>query len=114
MSKPALILIGAGGHAQACIDVIEQLGQYQIAGLVGLVEDLNTRHLGYGVVATDSALHDLAKIHHAALITAGQIRTSGIRSRLYQHATDLGFRFPVIMRLQLASLATLLLGRAQS
>ena len=24
MSKPGLILIGAGGHARACIDVIEQ------------------------------------------------------------------------------------------
>ena len=24
MSKPGLILVGAGGHARACIDVIEQ------------------------------------------------------------------------------------------
>ena len=97
MSKPALILIGAGGHAQACIDVIEQLGQYQIAGLVGLVEELQTQPLGYSVIATDSALPDLAKIYHAALITAGQIRTSGIRSRLYMLASDLGFRLPVII-----------------
>ena len=29
-----IILIGAGGHARACIEVIESGGQYKIAGLV--------------------------------------------------------------------------------
>ena len=52
MSKPGLILIGAGGHARSCIDVIEQQGQYQIAGLVGLAEDakpiLGSRPMGFG------------------------------------------------------------------
>ena len=35
MSKPSLILIGAGGHARACNDVIEHLGTFDIAGLIG-------------------------------------------------------------------------------
>jgi len=47
MSKPNLILIGAGGHAHACIDVIEQHGQYHIAGLVGMPAEMHTRHFGY-------------------------------------------------------------------
>jgi len=42
MSKPSLILIGAGGHAHACIDVIEQQDKYQIAGLVGMPEEMHT------------------------------------------------------------------------
>ena len=29
-----IILVGAGGHARSCIDVIELSGQYKIAGLV--------------------------------------------------------------------------------
>jgi hypothetical protein len=32
MSNLKIILIGADGHAHACIDVIEQYGQNQIAG----------------------------------------------------------------------------------
>ena len=29
-----IILIGAGGHAHACIDVIEQCKKYSISGLI--------------------------------------------------------------------------------
>jgi sugar O-acyltransferase (sialic acid O-acetyltransferase NeuD family) len=97
MSKPGLILIGAGGHARACIDVIEQQGQYQIAGLVGLPAELHSQHLGYEVIATDDALAQLAQSIPYALITTGQIKTAKLRMRLYQQATQCGFQMPVII-----------------
>lgn len=97
MSKPSLILIGAGGHAHSCIDVIEQHGQYQIAGLVGMPEEMNTQHLGYLVIATDTVLAELAKTYQYAVIVVGHIRSADIRVRLYQQATELGFQFPVIV-----------------
>jgi sugar O-acyltransferase (sialic acid O-acetyltransferase NeuD family) len=97
MSKPKIILIGAGGHAHACIDVIEQHGQYQIAGLVGKSEEMHTRHFGYSVIATDGDLPQLAKDYQYALITVGQIQTPDHRMRLYQQATELGFQLPVII-----------------
>lgn len=97
MSKPGLILIGAGGHARSCIDVIEQQGQYQIAGLVGLPEQRHTQQLGYAVIASDDALDELAKSYQYALITIGQIRTAEHRLRLYQQAAQCGFQLPVII-----------------
>lgn len=97
MSKPKIILIGAGGHAHACIDVIEQHGQYQIAGLVGMPEEMDTRHLGYPVIATDNDLPELAKGYQYVLITVGQIHTPDHRIRLYQQATSLGFQLPAII-----------------
>lgn len=97
MSKPSLILIGAGGHARACIDVIEQSSQYQIAGLVGMTAELNALHFGYSVIATDNDLPSLAKVHRYALITVGQIETSNHRAHLYQVATELGFQLPTII-----------------
>ncbi|MBM3273385.1 acetyltransferase [Candidatus Kaiserbacteria bacterium] len=97
MSKPGLILIGAGGHARACIDVIEQQGQYQIVGLIGLTEELHSQHLGYEVIATDDSLAQLAKSTPYALITTGQIQTAKHRMRLYQQATQCGFQMPVII-----------------
>ena len=39
MIEPSLILIGAGGHARSCIDVIEQQGEYQIAGMIGMPDE---------------------------------------------------------------------------
>lgn len=97
MSKPNLILIGAGGHAHACIDVIEQHGGYEIAGLVGLPEEMNTQHIGYPVIATDGDLPQLAKEYQYALITIGHIRSPESRIRLYQQAIEFGFQLPVII-----------------
>ena len=97
MSKPKLILIGAGGHAHACIDVIEQHGRYQIAGLVGMPDEMHTRHLGYPVIASDGDLPLLAKEYQYAFIAVGQIRSPESRIRLYQQAVELGFQLPVII-----------------
>lgn len=97
MSKPSLVLIGAGGHAHACIDVIEQHDQFRIAGLVGMSEEIHAKHLSYSVIATDSDLRELAKAYQYALITVGQIRSPDNRIRLYRQATNLGFQLPVII-----------------
>ena len=97
MSKPSLILIGAGGHARSCIDVIEQHGEYQIAGLVGMPDEMHNKHFGYAVFAADNDLLALVKAYQYAFITVGQIQTPDCRIRLYQLATELGFQFPVII-----------------
>ena len=34
MSQPEILLIGAGGHCRACIDVIRAEGRFAIAGVV--------------------------------------------------------------------------------
>ena len=60
-SRPGAILIGAGAHAHACIDVIEQHGQYKIAGLVGMPDEIHSQHLGYAVIATDADLPQLVR-----------------------------------------------------
>ena len=97
MSKPRLILIGSGGHVHACIDVIEQLGVYQIVGLIGMPNEIHDNHLGYSVIGTDADLPELSKTIPFALITVGQIKTATHRNRLYQQVVALGFQLPVII-----------------
>jgi sugar O-acyltransferase (sialic acid O-acetyltransferase NeuD family) len=97
MIKPGIILIGAGGHTCSCIDVIEQQGKYQIAGLIGMPGEEHDQHLGYAVIGTDSKLPELAKINQYALITIGQIQTAKHRIRLFQQAKILGFKLPNII-----------------
>jgi sugar O-acyltransferase (sialic acid O-acetyltransferase NeuD family) len=97
MSKPEIILIGAGGHARSCIDVIEQNGKYRIAGLVGLAEQKFTQQLGYDVIATDDELTELAKSYQYALITVGQVKTANHRMGLYQMSLECGFKMPSII-----------------
>lgn len=97
MSKPKLILIGAGGHAQSCIDVIEHQDQYQIAGLVGSADELNSQTLGYPIFATDLELGGLSQEFPWALVTVGQIKTPKIRMMLYENLIDSGFKLPIII-----------------
>jgi sugar O-acyltransferase (sialic acid O-acetyltransferase NeuD family) len=97
MDKPSLILIGAGGHARACIDVIEHLGAFKIAGLTGIKEELHDELMGYPMLGTDTDLPELAKQYQYALITVGQIESPLARQRLYQHVLALGFKLPAII-----------------
>ena len=97
MSKPDLILIGAGGHARACIDAVEQEGIYKIAGLIGLAQEVGSKHFGYEVIATDAEMRELAKQYQFALITIGQIHIAEHRIRLHAQALDAGFTFPTVI-----------------
>lgn len=97
MSKPSVILVGAGGHCHACIDVIESQGRYQIAGLIGSADELHSQHLGYTVMGTDADLPQLAESGKFILIAVGQIQSPEIRIRLFQQACRLGFQWPVII-----------------
>jgi FlaA1/EpsC-like NDP-sugar epimerase len=67
MSKKDVILIGAGGHARSCIDVIEQDGGYRVAGLIGKPAEVGGNCIGYKVLATDDQLQLLAKTYKYAL-----------------------------------------------
>lgn len=96
MSKPRLILLGAGGHARACIDVIEAHGKYQIAGLIGVPEELHSEYLGYTVIATDLDMPRLAKEYQYALISVGQIGSPKTRIRLFEQVIRLGLTTPII------------------
>ena len=97
MSRSSLILIGAGGHARACIDVIEHLDTFNIAGLIGNEEELQHECLGYPVIGTDNDFPKLAKQYQYALITVGQIESALARQRLYDQALAIGFKLPTII-----------------
>lgn len=98
LSKPNLILIGAGGHAHACIDVIEQNGLFQIAGLIGIHEEMHShRRLGYTVIGTDKDLPELAKTYRHAFIAVGQIKSPDRRMQLYRELLEFGFELPTII-----------------
>ena len=97
MSKPALLLIGAGGHAKSCIDVIEQEDKFQIIGLVGSPNDVGAHVLGYEVLGTDDALSELLNMTQYALVAVGQIGTNDLRSKLFSEIINIGFLSPIVM-----------------
>ena len=96
MKKNDLILIGAGGHARSCIDVIEQEGNFNITGLVGLESELGSQVNGYEVIATEASLSTLIGRAQFALIAVGQISSPDVRINLFQRALKAGFELASI------------------
>ena len=92
-----IILIGGGGHCKSVIDVIEQEGQFRIAGIVDTPEFLGSNILGYPVIGNDSDLSSLAKKYQYALITVGQIKSPSLRIKLFDLAVKAGFTLPNII-----------------
>ncbi|MGA0082518.1 MAG: acetyltransferase [Candidatus Nanopelagicales bacterium] len=97
MNKENIILIGAGGHALSCIDVIEQDNKYNIHGLVGLKDEVGKRISGYNVIATQDELVNLSKDFRYAFIAIGQIKNVKLRIDLYESVLNTGFKIPSII-----------------
>jgi len=94
--KETIILVGGGGHCKACIDVIEQAGKFQIAGIIDLPEKLHQLVLGHPVIGCDEDLPDLLKTCPNVLITLGQIKSPVQRVALFNSLLQMGAQFPVI------------------
>jgi len=78
-----LILLGGGGHCKSCIDVIEQEGKYEIAGILDTEELVGQNVLGYDFIGTDADINKFANEGYIFLLTVGQIKSSAIRKKLF-------------------------------
>lgn len=95
MKQHPILLLGAGGHAMSCIDVIEQEGRFSIAGLLGLHSERGGIVLGYPVLAAEPGeWRDLAA---HAVVTVGQIRSPRLRKRLFDDLRQAGLEAPSIV-----------------
>jgi sugar O-acyltransferase (sialic acid O-acetyltransferase NeuD family) len=93
----SILVVGAGGHALSCLDVIESHGKYRIIGLVGKVEEVGREVGCYRVISGDEALRECLKLSGNFLIGVGQIKTAETRKRLFEVILGLGGKFPVIV-----------------
>ena len=90
-----IILVGAGGHARSCIDVLEMSGNFSVAGLIEKDKinnnDNDNDNLGYPIIGTDDDLQNLRQNYDNALITVGQIKSAETRSRLFNLLNQLNY-----------------------
>jgi sugar O-acyltransferase (sialic acid O-acetyltransferase NeuD family) len=97
MAAEPLIVVGAGGHAAACIDVVELEGRFRIAGLVDAVLPRGAQVLGYAVIGGDDELATFLQLARHALVGVGQIKTPQPRERLFELLGRAGFSLPTIV-----------------
>lgn len=97
MSKEEILLVGGGGHCKSVIDVVEQYGVFDIAGIIDVPNMLGEEVLGYSVIGNDEDLGKLFEQYKYAIVTVGQVGSSKIRRKLFSVLKRNGFILPVIV-----------------
>ena len=92
-----IILVGSGGHARACIDVIEQEGQFKVAGLVDKANSIALTNIGYPIIGVDNNLETLRKKYAYALVTVGQIKNPETRIKIYKMLKAHDYQLPIVI-----------------
>lgn len=85
-----LLLVGAGGHARSCIEVIESAG-LRIFGLIDRdASMIGNSVLGYPILGCDADLLKLANVSDGVLIAVGQIGRPKMRVALHERLVSSG------------------------
>ncbi len=85
-----IILIGGGGHAKACIDVIEQENKFSIVGIIDLPEKIGQKTLDYEIIDCDENISKYVDENTYFLITIGQIKSAQKRIKMYSYLKSIG------------------------
>ena len=92
-----IIIIGAGGHAKSCLDVIESKNNlYKVVGFVDNKKNVK-KILNYQILGNDKSLKKIFKNYKYALIGFGQIKSSKLREKCFKNLKKIGFNLPSIL-----------------
>ena len=92
-----IIIIGAGGHAKSCLDVINSKKNfYKVVGFIDNKKNVK-KILNYKILGNDSILKKIFKNYKYALIGFGQIKTSKLREKCFKNLKEIGFKLPSII-----------------
>ena len=96
-TKENIVLIGGGGHCSSVIDIIEQQGVYNIAGIIDLKGKIGQKNSGYTIIGCDDDLAQLSDEYRNFIITIGQLRSPQRRIEIYNLLIQLAVQIPVIV-----------------
>lgn len=96
MNKISLILVGGGGHCRSCIDIIESIKTFSIAGIIDKKDKIGEKVSGYKIIGTDEDIARLSKEYKNFLITVGQVKSARIRKELFRKIKNLGLNLPLV------------------
>lgn len=95
--KEKILLVGGGGHCCSCIDVIEQQGKYEIAGIIDQKDKIGSLLMGYEILGTDDDISRLVSVYKNALITLGQIKSASPRINIFSKLKKANANLPIII-----------------
>jgi sugar O-acyltransferase (sialic acid O-acetyltransferase NeuD family) len=96
--KPYIVIFGGGGHAKAIMDMVKQIGEYTIAGLIDDRIPAGTMVLGNPILGNRLILP--AIFEQGVKLAAngvGGILDISVRVHIYELLSDSGFTFPALI-----------------
>jgi sugar O-acyltransferase (sialic acid O-acetyltransferase NeuD family) len=99
--KPNILIYGSGGHAKAIIDMVRQIGKYEIAGLIDDNIQSGTMVMGIPVLGTQGILPTLfLKGVKLAANGVGGILDIAVRVKIFDLLTKAGYHMPELIHLR--------------
>ena len=95
ISKSSILIVGGGGHAKMCIDLLRQTKEYEILGIIDDKLVIGDSILGVNVIGGNSSLSKLsARGVKYAVNGVGAISNPKLRGKIHADLTNLGFFLP--------------------
>tara|TARA_A100001011_G_C14049231_1_gene731187 strand:- start:117 stop:725 length:609 start_codon:yes stop_codon:yes gene_type:complete len=95
MKNNKIIIIGSGGHAASCINIIEKIKKYKIHGIVDNKSEI--KNLNYNLIGSDKDLSKIKNKIKFAFIGIGQIKSSKKRKKIFENLKNKNFILPKII-----------------
>lgn len=89
-----LLMIGGGGHAISCVEVINMEGVFKVSKILSISD---VHHSLDGLVDKKNDLKDLREFYNNAFVGIGQIRDPKIRQKIFLELKEEGFNLPIII-----------------
>lgn len=92
------MLVGGGGHARACLDVVNATGKYKVLGVLERKSWPSGRPsmAGVPVIGGDEQMGPLHERGTSFLVGVGQITTPRVRQHLFAQLVAIGADLPAI------------------
>ncbi|MDC0893275.1 NeuD/PglB/VioB family sugar acetyltransferase [Pseudomonadales bacterium] len=95
ISPKSIVIVGGGGHAKMCIDLLRQTKEYEILGIIDDKLDVGDAILGIEVIGGNSSLSKLVtRGVKYAVNGVGAISNPKLRGKIHTNLMDVGFFLP--------------------
>ena len=94
-----ICIIGSGGHATSCVDLIESTNKFKIVGNISLENNKNKEKKflkKYQIISVNKDYQKIFKVCKNLVIGIGFYKDLSLRDKMFKDLKKIGFRLPII------------------
>jgi sugar O-acyltransferase (sialic acid O-acetyltransferase NeuD family) len=91
-----ICVIGSGGHAASCVDLIESTEKFEIVGIISNKKKCNKFLNKYKIIENNNDYKKIFKICKNIVIGISFYKKLSLRSKMFDDLKKIGFNLPVI------------------